>query len=530
MTSNFDFNVWKPRQLVKCMKLVSPTGWLIVFTLTAFMFKSTSSKSYSPDSWGYVDIARSLFSREREIGDILGTRDYSNVPWQNDSFPFLWPLVISPFLKIFQDPAVPVGAYLFVLVWLLNILVVKKILIIIDLPSGFAPYVGLVLLATPGYLDEGISGRSIPLNLLLICTSFLVFFKTLGQSSLKGMIGVGLLLGLSASNRFDSILFGPVIILCATAGGLIPRRKALAGLATWGISPVSWSLYSWNKFQTLYISDNSEVAIANNSRMVTDWNNSSNKLGFDVSDYLMKVADNVLLIIKVFLISYQVWIIPFLISLLFSFAILRFNMTKTMPKAVKADSTLGNDKNSQIMKFLVLVLFSTGSIQSFAMITTGYPDVRYWISVGGVVLLIVFFYYKKLQLNFSSQSKRKDFLRLVIIANVCTLSWLGILSTLEKYENPLNSSSGDQRIVRCIVNAKIVPIIPGIEGFRIPAISNLRVATPPGNSHLLRRKDWQELRDKFGITGWINLSGKKQDQIPSEARDILSNVDCRDYF
>ena len=93
------------------MKL-TPTNlfWLLVIFCASIMVFKTSVVAYSPDSWSYVDIARSFIEPDRGIGSIFGNRNFLSGPWWNDSFPFLWPLMLVPGIYVW-GPSFPVGAY-----------------------------------------------------------------------------------------------------------------------------------------------------------------------------------------------------------------------------------------------------------------------------------------------------------------------------------------------------------------------------------------------------------------------------------
>ena len=91
--------------------------WLIVGALAMMMLMRTSTIAYSPDSWSYVDIARSWIEPRGGVGSIQGTRDYANVPWIDDTYPMLWPLTLAPGILIF-GPTAPVGGYIFVIIWI----------------------------------------------------------------------------------------------------------------------------------------------------------------------------------------------------------------------------------------------------------------------------------------------------------------------------------------------------------------------------------------------------------------------------
>ena len=512
--------------LTKLDRYLTTVGWMFVLLLAVFMFYSTSSKTYSPDSWGYVDIARSFFSSDREIGEIQGTRDYSNLPWKNDSFPMLWPLVISPFLQFSKEPALPIGAYLFVPIWLVTTFVFGRILREFGVSARWAAFGGMVLLAIPGYLDEGAAGRSIPLNLFLLTMAVWIILRNTDSGSHKEIIFVGVLLGLCASNRFDSLILGPIIIICALVAKLVSRLRAVIGLVFWSIFPIIWSLYSWFNFGKLFVSDNTRVATATQSKMITYWELPNTGAAFNFSEYSNRLADNLWLVIKVFLISYKPWGIAIVFAFVISFSVLRFKIfnSKIMKDQEKSEVIL--NLSAQKVHFLGFSLISLGFSQLMALIVTGYPDVRYWISTIALLFLFTLAYYKCLQ---SRQSNFMAFSRLSLKLTVFLIASAGVFFTVEQYKAPFDSTINDKRVIDCLESIEGVAILTGMEAFRIPATSDLRAATIPGNWKLLSTEDWLQMQKQYGITAWLDLSRNKEFEIPINAKGVIKNVECQEF-
>ena len=212
--------------LQKIAITLTPTNlvWLLVICAASIMSLKTSAIAYGPDSWSYVDIARSFIEPERGIGSIFGNRDFLSGPWWNDSFPFLWPLILAPGISIW-GPASPVGAYLFLPIWLTTCFIFARTIKYFKINTLLAPAIGLALLALPGYVNEGIGGRAIPLNILLVSFTLLNIVKIQVRSSISPPILIGVSTGLCAANRFDSVLVGPIIMTVAYIFGFMNRKQ-----------------------------------------------------------------------------------------------------------------------------------------------------------------------------------------------------------------------------------------------------------------------------------------------------------------
>ena len=343
--------------------------------------------------------------------------------------------------------------------------------------------------------------------------------------SRKYIVVAGLLLGLCASNRFDSLLYGPLILFSAYIAKLISRRDALIGGTVWSFFPLIWSIYSWMEFKLIYVADSSRVAISSVPRTITDWEIHKNRVALDYGDFASKLIDNLWLLTKVFLISYKIWALLVLIVLTTTFVFFRRVSKRSI--LGKFELVQSNQKTTfdRHVKFLLISLVFLGSMQLVAMTFAGYPDVRYWISTLGLAFplgmsVLSMFAHK------AKKEQFRDVVKMFVALNIFTLGSLGVHTALKEYQRPFDSSIGDQRVISCLNASNEVPIIPGMQAFRIPATTNLKAATPPGNSALMSRQDWHELRDKFGITAWLNTSENKDYDIPEAAEGVLLSAEC----
>ena len=54
----------------RLMRAITVLAWVAVAVMVLFFVVRASTDSYTPDSWSYVDIARSFYESGRSIGDV----------------------------------------------------------------------------------------------------------------------------------------------------------------------------------------------------------------------------------------------------------------------------------------------------------------------------------------------------------------------------------------------------------------------------------------------------------------------------
>lgn len=511
----------KVKIVVKIYKNLNYLNWVLVLTLASFMFARSSTFSYSPDSWSYVDISRGLIDKERTFGEVLGTRDYSNVPWQNDSFPFLWPYVLSLGILIF-GPSSPVGGYIFIGIWILTGLVMFQCFKQFRIEASLAPFLFLSILTIPGYLNEGHSGRSIPLNVFFLACSLLLIFR--GKETPYSSVGLGILLGMCAINRFDSLLYGPIFLACAYSTKIMKFRNLLISLATWSLFPILWILYSIRYLNGFYVTDNNRVGLSSVNANVTDWPINHKENIIDIWSIFVKAIGNIEAVGISFISAFWLWAIIFLASLAAILLLFQKRESWLIQKSKKPEDFF---KQNNIFKFLSLLTLSFFTAQFFILLFSGYGDKRYWANSSFILLNLIILSH----VNF-----RRDRLSLKCGLNLIKISTskillivLGIVGTfLTAYEYRSIDNQGllDYRLVKCLNEIEGAVIIPGIEGYRIPAITNFRVATPPHNSSLLSSKDWLDMSNEYGITTWVRSNTESDTKMPLNARGVLVEYNC----
>ncbi len=204
---------------------------------------------YSPDSWAYVDLAKTLFSDFYRIGHARSwlTGSYSA------AFPPLWPLVIALGQLAGLGPlcGLTIGWALVAASVALLALAGRRA----GAGVGPALVTGALLVWHPAFAEEVSAGRSLSLTIFLVAA--LAVSLTSTRPAWRAA-SAGMLLGLMVMTRFDSLLWAvPIAALMGWRDG--PRLLGLAFL-TWLAALSPWILYSMVQFGTVFATDNSWVA------------------------------------------------------------------------------------------------------------------------------------------------------------------------------------------------------------------------------------------------------------------------------
>jgi hypothetical protein len=503
-------------------------GWGLVLAVAIVMIVRASTTNYSPDSWSYIDISRSLFSSERGLGEVRGTRDFVNKPWQNDSFPFLWPLVL--WLGItFMGPSAPVGSLIFVFIWLATGAIFGLTARTLGSPSFFVPIGTLSLLAIPGYVNEGNAGRSIPLNILLMVTSLFILVRY--RSSTKIALIFGILLGLIAANRFDSLFYGPLAIALALIFGILKVREAIVASLGWLVFPLLWITYSLNYLNGFYITDNGRVALSISPTFVTDWPDAIEQSDWSVSAFLAKMSENIEVVTQSLTMSYLYWLVALKLALLMGIALTAIVPRYVVKPMVPFLYIDGSERARPWTRYVISLFVSFLVMHIVLLLSTGYGDTRYWGTVSILMLesLVALSGVLKIFRSYEGATIYAHALGVMLATLPLSLAALGVLHVEREYRYVSNQGTLDARIVECLRDVQGVPIIVGMEAFRLPATTSLRTALPPNNASDLSSDHWEKLANTFGITAWLNLSNNPASDLPENAKSVLNEIGCEKH-
>jgi hypothetical protein len=179
------------------------------------------------------------------------------------SFPPLQPVLIAVWNTIAHS-GVYAGAWINVIVALLTfplLLALSRRLAASDAPGIFA---AAALAGSPWYLDEVMSGRSIPLAILLFTLLLLLLHRlfTTDAWSPRTAAAAGVVAGLIFEARFDFLL--PAIAIGAALPGKTRGRLSATGAYFLGLAAAvsPWVVYSMARFGVPLASNHTRTAMA----------------------------------------------------------------------------------------------------------------------------------------------------------------------------------------------------------------------------------------------------------------------------
>jgi hypothetical protein len=496
--------------------------WGAVILLTLIMLLRASVLNYSPDSWSYVDIARSLFESGRLPGDILGSRDWTNRPWVNDSFPLLWPAIIAPGVAAW-GPLAPVGAYAATAFWFATTVLLAFLGYSKRWNPAVAPLLGLALLALPGYVNEMHAGRSIPLAVLLTLGAVALALLARTSQRPSGYLALaGLLLGLSAANRFDALFHGPLILGLALLLGIASVKGFLLALTAWSVGPIAWTAYSVRRLQKHYATDNTTVATSTTPTTVTAYPLDNSLRPEDwLVPWLGKLGSNLPLAQESLEQAFGLSIILAILSIGITVGLISLRNFR----GTHGTSRLGPHSIRDWFGLDCAFVFSAGTLlmlmQAILILTTGYGDTRYWATSGAVITLgIAVFGMGGTARRASSPTAIATLVFLTLVAGVA------IPTAAVFYAIPSNPRPDDSALIECVSQATDdAVILPGLLAFRVPATSDIRASVEPSNSASLTRENWVEISRSFGVTHWVTTD--PDFILPVSAKGVMRVVNCQ---
>jgi hypothetical protein len=216
---------------------------------------------FNPDSWAYFELSKTIFGADFYRFNTI--RSY-HAETYSTSFPLGYPVAVAIGHLVFGSTPLT-GVWINLLVGLSTFYLVCKISRQLGLSSLAGLTLALSTVLWTFYLDEVLSGRSIPLALGL--------FLLAASLCLSGRyFWAGLLFGLSALVRFDYMVYGLVFQFC---GAWLLRHKSRKILAfsmpgfLLGLAP--WVIYSYTHFNKFWVSDNSWIALSSLPAYVADF-------------------------------------------------------------------------------------------------------------------------------------------------------------------------------------------------------------------------------------------------------------------
>ena len=213
---------------------------------------------FSSDSWAYLELSKTVFH------DFFRTNTQRQFEWNspyNTAFPPLWPVLIALFRRV-CDLGIYSGVCLNFLCCLLLLWNLRGLTRALEAPGWVGLTIYLCVLMLPGFQDELVAGRSIPLSILLLSVALRLAVRPDASPAIVTL--TGLVMGFSCINRFDALLaaavIGAALLLSDWRRRRAPRRTALLALCyavPMMLVLAPWAVYNLHHFGVPFASDNS---------------------------------------------------------------------------------------------------------------------------------------------------------------------------------------------------------------------------------------------------------------------------------
>lgn len=211
---------------------------------------------FSPDSWGYYELARSFSGDAYAIST---WRSYASPLPYSSAFPPLWPLLIAG-----ADRSLGLGVYSG---YVLNAAIFIAFAACAEAAVRQAfdrRWLGLasalLLFAFPPFQTELLAARAIPLQLLLLAIALWTMTHA-GMRPIVRAAALGALAGLLIMTRFDSLFLAGGMVVAAAF--IVRDWRAMAVAAGALLLPLApWVVYSMSTFGQPFATDNAQVALS----------------------------------------------------------------------------------------------------------------------------------------------------------------------------------------------------------------------------------------------------------------------------
>ncbi len=226
--------------------------WLCLILLAAALFaQAIPNPPYSPDSWTYWDLAKSIFGQFYEIP---GLRAYqSTLPW-SQAFPPLWPAlnaVVAALLGTGPITLLITNAVVLVL-FAATSAAASRALFSASTPGLVA---AILMLGDPSWRIELLAGRPIPLQMTFLAATAATLAA---PPSPRRYLLAGFFCGLMLTTKFDA---APLVATLAAYLLLAPGCRYLPlFLLAAAIPPLPWAWFSLTHFGRPFASDGSLIA------------------------------------------------------------------------------------------------------------------------------------------------------------------------------------------------------------------------------------------------------------------------------
>lgn len=341
---------------------------LLAATLTHLFLVAVGNPPFSPDSWTYLELSKTI---DREFYRFSTWRSFWEHEPLSTAMPPLWPGILWIVNKT-ADLGIYAGFMANFAIFATFAAVTEASIRKSNVPSGTGVLSAFLLLTYPPFVDEMISGRAIPLSLLIMTTQ--VWVLVAGRDRPWHALLFGLLLGLATLNRFDFLPIGIGGVLLAGLLWRSWRFAAMAGMIL-ALTVSPWIAYSITGFGKFFATDNAIVATSVDPQtFVTDYYRVLPKTLFQEPVlWIDKVLGNASSILTTILTAWPQMILTYV--LVFWTASVLVMMKKP---ARQTGAVLFGAQIPWSPRFLIFVFGFVSLLPVAGYLATGYSDLRYF--------------------------------------------------------------------------------------------------------------------------------------------------------
>lgn len=471
--------------------LASSDAYLFVpLAVTLYLLTQATTAVYSPDSWAYVDIAQSIIDPHKSIGEISFVRNFVNEPWLNNSFPLLFPFLLAPFVAVL-GPDSPSGAFLNIIIWFATAVVLQRTLRLFRTPQWLGIVVSLTILGLPGYLQEMLAGRTVPLSIFLLLLGLYFLLVIREKNWWLAPLLAGVFTGAAAATRFDALLVGPILITAALLGRHWKWRQAAVFVAGWLPLGLSYNIYSYFTFGKLYATESGPILRSADPAAYMNFWGLESKGALGAAEIAAKMIDRIPWLLRNSVHSDALVVLSVLgicVVVLLGFFLRSYRLGKPSFAARK--------QRSGILTLFIFAL--TASLYTAALIlASGYKDVRYWG-------LSMFCWLVLSTILMSTYITKR---RVVHVVSALAMSCFLVLTTFGFTEGKallaVKPTTLDAQAVECLsrINGPVMVTrerLTTTTSQRLATVMDKKLVTLPGNAESFSDQDWRDLREYIG--------------------------------
>jgi len=332
---------------------------------------------YSPDSYGYYDMSRSIFG---DFGYVNVTRQYVKFTDYGISFPYLFPALIAVF-NFFTGFGMLSGTCINIIAALVSLRCILKISSRLTASAVPGLIVSAALFFNPDYLSEAVKARAVPLSLLCALLTLNIILRK-GKPGKKELFIAGLFAGAGMVVRFD---FFVISALLGTALIFVYKKKMFEFVPFYCfgllIFTSPWIVYSIVRFQRFWISDNSGTLLLITPQLPQRFFTPDETVPDIFSDPKNWFLSHQYIIMRGFAGFFSIITRPVELCMLLG--------TTAMGLLSKIAGPGGDKKPAGNFKILFILAISIYAAKTMAVILVGYADLRYHTEAVIILFLMI---------------------------------------------------------------------------------------------------------------------------------------------